>query len=318
MHISPSDKYYIGITSLDPNKRFANGRGYKRSRYFYNAILKYGWENFQHIIIANNLSKQQACEMEIELIDKYNSNNPDFGYNQSSGGESGSKGTHFIMSDEHKDKIRKSHFGICPSEEIKRKISESKKGTVTNEETKEKLRVTSSKHRHSEESKQKISMAHKGKKKGYVSNTNFLDKSRAVNQYDMYGHFINNYPSAHEAARKLNIYQSSISRCCNDKEIFYKNFLWRYDNGDYSDISIDYDSISKMNKLIKNKQVKQFSLDGILLNTYNSLSEASKLTGFSKSGISKCCLGEFKQLKNYIWKYTDELKIGEGDIKDAS
>lgn len=52
MHVSPSGKRYIGITSQKVEKRWANGKGYKTQQYFYRAIKKYGWNNFQHIIVA--------------------------------------------------------------------------------------------------------------------------------------------------------------------------------------------------------------------------------------------------------------------------
>lgn len=40
-HTLPNNKVYIGITKQIPSLRWANGRGYKHSNYFYNAILKY-------------------------------------------------------------------------------------------------------------------------------------------------------------------------------------------------------------------------------------------------------------------------------------
>lgn len=91
IHISPSNKKYVGITSRPVEERWKNGLGYIKNDHFYRAILKYGWDNFQHIIIANHLSKKDACNLEIELIKKYNSNDYNYGYNISSGGESGKK-----------------------------------------------------------------------------------------------------------------------------------------------------------------------------------------------------------------------------------
>ncbi len=90
MHISPSGKRYIGITCQEPKRRWQNGRGYKRNKYFYRAIEKYGWDNFQHIIIAKGLSEDEAKWLEIELIRIWNSSNPNNGYNISLGGEGGS------------------------------------------------------------------------------------------------------------------------------------------------------------------------------------------------------------------------------------
>lgn len=80
-------KVYIGITKQKPNRRWHNGLGYKNNRYFYNAIQKYGWENFKHEIIYENLSFEEANNKEIELIKKYNSTNKEKGYNIHDGGE---------------------------------------------------------------------------------------------------------------------------------------------------------------------------------------------------------------------------------------
>ena len=108
MHISPNGKRYIGITRRIPEKRWGkNGNGYKKHEYFYNAIQKHGWDNFEHIIIENNLTKEQAENMEIELIAKYRSTEQDRGYNIDNGGNT--TGTHSI---ETRKKMSKNHADI--------------------------------------------------------------------------------------------------------------------------------------------------------------------------------------------------------------
>lgn len=87
MHISPSNKYYIGITSQNIEKRWQNGYGYKTNKHFWRAIQKYGWDNFEHKILKQNLTKEKAEELEIYYIQKYNSTNVDFGYNKAPGGK---------------------------------------------------------------------------------------------------------------------------------------------------------------------------------------------------------------------------------------
>lgn len=91
-HTSPRGKRYIGITCQRPERRWNNGEGYSKSPYFYRAILKYGWDNIKHEILCKNLTREEARRKEIELIEKYKSNNPKYGYNLSSGGESGFAG----------------------------------------------------------------------------------------------------------------------------------------------------------------------------------------------------------------------------------
>ena len=86
MHICPNNKKYIGITKQLPEKRWLNGKGYKTNDYFYKAIKKYNWKNIEHKILYTNLTKHEAEEKEIELINKYKSNNTNYGYNIENGG----------------------------------------------------------------------------------------------------------------------------------------------------------------------------------------------------------------------------------------
>lgn len=79
-------KVYIGITSQKPEVRWNNGIGYRKT-YFHNAIKKYGWDNFEHIILFSNLTRSEAIEKEIDLIQIFNSTNQEYGYNIATGGE---------------------------------------------------------------------------------------------------------------------------------------------------------------------------------------------------------------------------------------
>ena len=84
-HISPSGKRYIGITRTSVEERWGHqGYGYRRQLKFYNAIQKYGWDNFKHNIIKTGLTKEQAELLEKELIKKFDCINN--GYNICEGG----------------------------------------------------------------------------------------------------------------------------------------------------------------------------------------------------------------------------------------
>lgn len=85
-HISPSNKVYVGITSRVPELRWGyNGVHYKECSKFYNAILKYGWDNMKHEILIDNASKEEACILEQMLISHYK--RLDISYNITDGGE---------------------------------------------------------------------------------------------------------------------------------------------------------------------------------------------------------------------------------------
>ena len=86
VHITPNLKYYVGITSKNPVRRWAGGYNY-RTQLFYRAIQKYGWDNIEHLIVASNLSEVEAKNFEKILIRNLKSNCSDYGYNCTIGGE---------------------------------------------------------------------------------------------------------------------------------------------------------------------------------------------------------------------------------------
>ncbi len=120
-----NNKVYIGITCQKANYRWGAGSGYKQQPKFYRAICKYGWNNFEHIILFNNLTFEEAKQKEIEMIDKHNAFTKQYGYNATKGGE-GSNG--IPCSEEKKNKISKANKGRKFSEKTKKIMSELKLG----------------------------------------------------------------------------------------------------------------------------------------------------------------------------------------------
>ena len=50
------------------------------------------------------------------------------------------------------------------------------------------------------------------------------------------------------------------------------------------------------------KKVYQYSLEGQLLTTYNSVGAAAAAVGGVSPNISRCCKGHIKTYKNFVWK----------------
>ena len=73
-----NNKVYVGQTCQTPTERWDSGHGYKTCTYFYRAINKYGWDNFEHIVFAENLTKDEANKMEKALIILYDTKNPKY------------------------------------------------------------------------------------------------------------------------------------------------------------------------------------------------------------------------------------------------
>lgn len=137
LHIAPNGKKYFGITSMEPKKRWSNGHGYRYNEHFWRAIQKYSWSNIKHIILADDLTEEEAYFFERVMISLYDTTNSDNGYNNSTGGEHSRNGCKH--SEEAKKKISESQKGKHHSEETRRKISKGNKGKIVSEETRRKI-----------------------------------------------------------------------------------------------------------------------------------------------------------------------------------
>jgi group I intron endonuclease len=120
-----NNKVYIGQTSYsNPEQRWGKyGQKYSSCKYFYSAILKYDWDNFSHEILETNLTAEEANKKERYYITLYKSNQENFGYNLTSGGEQGK-----ILSPISKQKMSLAKKGKSLSEEHKQNISKAFKG----------------------------------------------------------------------------------------------------------------------------------------------------------------------------------------------
>lgn len=88
MHVNKyNGKRYVGITSMEPTRRWCNGKGYYKNKHFADAINKYGWGGFDHLILFSGLDKETACIMEQWLIAEYKTTEKAYGYNLTTGGE---------------------------------------------------------------------------------------------------------------------------------------------------------------------------------------------------------------------------------------
>lgn len=204
-HTTPSGKVYIGITSKNPVERWANGNGYRNNKHFYSAIKHYGWNNIRHEILFSGLKKEEAEEIEIDLIKIYDSTNHNLGYNVAAGGRASYGYKH---SSEEKEKISKSLTGIKHSDSRKKNSSLAHRKTWLNEDYRRRMRE-----------------AHLGKCKGSKS-----PFSKKVEQLDLDGNIVAVYDSMSEAERMTAISHQKISSCCSGKTKLAGGFSWRLIN----------------------------------------------------------------------------------------
>lgn len=88
--------YSVYLITLKDGKRYFGSTGnitarhksmacYKKNTPFYNALKDEGWKNVKKEVIADHLSKADAEKIEAWLIDRYDTCNPNNGYNRQRG-----------------------------------------------------------------------------------------------------------------------------------------------------------------------------------------------------------------------------------------
>ena len=266
IHKFPNGKVYVGITSQDVEERWRHGEGYK-NQLVYRAILKYGWDATSHQVLLSGMTKEEAEEREMEFISAFKSNNPEYGYNVSNGGNC--YGTHSeetkrkiakantgrVCSDETREKIRKANKGKKISKEQRKKISQTLKGRVFTQEHRDKIGASHKGRTLSEEARKKLSAAKMGHK-FYCNNPEergekisnamkirnaerpeIMDKmrsasvercSKAVLQKTVDGQEVAIWASAAEIERVLGINHVQISRACRKDGKVVCGFLWSF------------------------------------------------------------------------------------------
>lgn len=280
-HAAPNGKVYIGITMQNPEKRWQNGNHYKGNKHFYRAILKYGWENIRHEIVANGLTKEQACAKEIELIAKYDSTNSRYGYNNSTGGECGAAGVH--PSAETRRKISEANKGKYVSPETRRKISEARKG-----------RPSPWKGKHlSADTRRKLSEARKGANNPNYGKHRSAGTRRKISEANKGRHY------SAETRQKMS---ESLKRAyLNNPELRQK--LSESQKGRIPWNKGKHQSDETRKKIGEANAKAVICVEtGIL---YSSTTEAGKSIGVTATAISSVLHGKSKTSGGYHWEYAD-------------
>lgn len=260
-------KVYIGQTRTPVHKRWQDGKGYKGCILFERAINKYGWDNFEHIIFADNLTKEESSQMEKDLIAQYDSTNPQKGYNISVGGDSG-------------------HTGVPMNEDARKKISEAQKGKVISQETRNKMSLAQA-GRVPIEAIQKAAELH----------------SIPIVQLTKNGAYVARYPSAAEAERQTDIDANTINACRNGKNKSAGDFLWIAEseyNGNLKNNNFYYHNDHL-------RPIVQLSKSGQYIGEFPSCKAAQiAMNKRNSNSINSCCRGDTKSAYGFIWVYKDE------------
>lgn len=150
-------------------------------------------------------------------------------------------------------------------------------------------------------SKQFLEYIYKGDKNFYLkrkydiyeknkNNKQSRNREQHIAKYDLDGNFIELYNTIKEAGEKNGFFSSNMKK----NNYFLKGFYWKY----YEEFEVPLNKI----EIPKKEVIKQYTKDNILINTFNTITEAEKITGVKRITINHCILGYYKTAGGFIWK----------------
>lgn len=303
-----NNKKYVGITSRNPLVRWNNGNGYTSNKHFFNSIKKYGWKNgFEHEILYVNLSEEQAEKIEKELISKYHSYDMKYGYNQDMGGHTSEQ-----HSQKTKDKISEiQKKKVFQYDRYTGNFIKSFKSTLDAEKE---LGIPNSNISSVCVKKTKTShdFVFRYEENGYVEGeklplkelkiVNSNKSTTLVGKYALDGKtLIKEYSMIKDAYEEENINKSTFYKILDSNEE-YEGYIWKRIKNEYADEFLTlYEK--KRNTL---KKILQYSVDGIFIQSYESMAEAEQNSGVKSKYILQSIRGQQVLAGNFIWKKTDD------------
>lgn len=311
-------KSYVGLTKRKPYQRWRNGNGYRSQSCFWNAIQKYGWDNFEHKIIADNLTAQEASDLEKEMIEKLQSQADKNGYNIELGGIECSKEYSIsttartcpvyqfdvnynlvALYDSIKEASQKTN---TPSPLIIRVCSGNMNGTngyiwryqkdVPNLEE-------------------------------FKNTCDIKLKIQPIYQFDKDFNLIAEHISISQASRDTGVGRCGIHRVCHGLSHTSGGYIWKF-KSDIPNLQ-EYQKTATITKKTpvkvipcgRNIKVDQYDMDNNFIKTWDSFMDIEKELNIKHSNITKVCkryldpekfkypLGA-KSAGGYIWRYHNE------------
>lgn len=146
--------------------------------------------------------------------------------------------------------------------------------------------------------------------------------AKKISAFDNKGNLIKEFDSEISACKYFNINAGHLNKVLKGIQKTAKNMAWFYSDNipntesivnKFKKVKAKNNGFEKghvpwnkdINYTRKGKSVEQYSLDGILLNTFSSCAEAARYVNGNQDSISACCRGINKTSKNYIWKYVN-------------
>lgn len=225
MHINKTNgKVYIGQTKQSYGSRWRDGEGYGSRPRFAKAIKKYGWNGFEHIPLIEKLSKIDVDYFECFFIAFFDSQNPEFGYNLTAGGDENPM-DNSIIRENHREAMKKLHADPEWRENVRKanqKLSTDPEWLRKNREVLKKRHANPEWREKNREAMKKLYADPEYRKKHREAMKKLCKKVRCVETNIA-------YDSLKDACVAVNLKtQSHIGQCCSGKRKTAGGYHWEY------------------------------------------------------------------------------------------
>lgn len=267
---------------------------------FYNAIKKYSWDGFEHIIFASNLTQDEAEKMEQTLITLFQTYDNKYGYNIKLGGSGTTYPPRPVYQYDMDGKF------IRFWEDIKDVV-----------------------HEYDLDYNKIVEVCNGNRRKtgnwvfrfepdNNIKPCHTINTEYPILQFSMDGEIVKRWNNISEAAksRKPKKYHSTkIKECCNHDRISIYGYFWLYeddynDNPEYLDELVSNYHNSTVYKL-ENYTVEQYDLNNNLINTYDNFLDMQEKLGIKRHDMLNCLYcaeGKHNTIIGYKWKAYPKLE----------
>lgn len=287
-------KVYIGQTRRELNQRFGkDGSHYVGCKLFYRAIKKYGWNNFEHVLLEENIKDSDtANEREMFYIEKYNSTDNNYGYNILRGGCYTGDSCDSFTKEVHQYTIAgyymKSYDSITESEEYTGALSSNICRCCSG------ASKTAAGYRWSHD------------RVDYLGKMKPNKHAKKVYKYSFDGSYVGEYDSAVDAIMDMGLdnaeaKSSHINDCCNGNRGYAYGYQWRREK---------FDKIDAINVPKIGHGVVQLKQNGDFVEIYSSGMNAANIFDNKNRkayyNISQCLQNKIRTAYGFIWIWEDE------------
>lgn len=306
---SNNNKIYVGKTIESFTVRWSgHKRGYNNlDYYFYKAIRKYGWDKFNKYVIyqtekLKNTKENKKylndiiSEKEKYYIKLYKSNDHNFGYNSTEGGE----GTPCRIVTENEISKRKNIGKVVLQYDLNNNFI---REWPCMKLIKKELGYNLERIRECCNNKRTSWKSYIWKYKEVpelVKNTKSKSKSKRLLQYNTNGEFIKEWESASQVQTQIGLDNHVLRACCRGDYNTCGGYIWLYKESENFPLKLDKQIL--IDRKLYSPYIAQYDINANLVALWKNTTEIEQKLKYSRVSIRSCIRKDIKTAYGYIWK----------------